>query len=280
MKLPSEQIAPSSSPRRRRPKDREAQDSGRYRLKAISRALDVLDCLAVHGPELSLKELSVRIRMPESSLFRILLTLSDRGYLEQASDGTYRLAPHFEHAYLFRLGEVLKRTARPHLVDLSTRMDETCSVAMLFVDEIRALDAVETFQEIRMVNRPGRILPPNCSSLGKAITAFQPPEMADRILETYGLYRRTPNTLVDRRALLDEFEQVRRLGYAVDREESAMGGVCLGVPVRVGDGVRAALSISGPVFRMSPEKEQEIIAHLKEHARRLEAELSNLTVTG
>ena len=56
---------------------------------------------------------------------------------------------------------------------LTQRFNETVSMAYLYDDRIHVLDSIETFHEIRISNRIGRVLPPHCSAMGKAITAFQ-----------------------------------------------------------------------------------------------------------
>src|SRR5689334_9632578 len=84
--------------RRRRPKripasESPAENGSQYHLKAIGRALDVLECFTDDRPQLTLKEIGRLIGSPESSLFRILLTLTSREYLTQNADGSYQLAP-------------------------------------------------------------------------------------------------------------------------------------------------------------------------------------------
>jgi len=270
--------------RRRRPKHSvsalgHTRESGeQYHLKAITRALDVLECFSDERTNLGLKEISELMDLPESSLFRILLTLEDRGYLTQNGDGSYCLPPKLLFGKLHDRAERARIVVRPVLQQLASRFDETASLAYLFGDRIQALDAVETFHEIRMTNKPGRVLPPHCSSLGKVITAFQEPARIDRILETYGLYRRTEKTVVDRQALLAEFEAIRKRGYAVDREETVNGGVCIGAAITAeGTPVSLALSLSTPLVRMTPAREQEIIGAVLESARLAALELKRST---
>jgi DNA-binding IclR family transcriptional regulator len=265
--------------RRRRPKGEPAQRTsavpgGQYQLKAISRALEVLDGFDDGQTSLSLKEIAARRRVPESSLFRILLTLKGQGYLLQNEDGSYRLADKLLYGRVHERAERVKRVLRPHLQSLVRQFDETASLAYFFGDQVRVLDALETFQEIRMINRPGRVLPPNSSSLGKAITAFQEPALVERMLEVYGLIRRTEKTIVDRRALFEEYAVIRQRGYAFDRQETVLGGLCIGAPIMVKDRrVAAAISVSTPLVRMTAEREAEIIEAVVETARRASREL-------
>src|ERR1700730_17057293 len=169
--------------RRRRPKDK--IDGEGAAVRAIARALDVLDCFTDEAPELSLKDIGEAVQLPESSLFRILLTLESKGYLIQNPDGTYRLPPKLLWGKVYDRAERLRSIIRPYLQALVRRFDETASLAYLYGDRIQALDTVETFHEVRITNKPGRVLPPHCSSLGKAIAAFQEPAAIDRVLEAY-----------------------------------------------------------------------------------------------
>jgi DNA-binding IclR family transcriptional regulator len=260
--------------RRRRPKRVAivpAEPSGtgsQYHQRAVGRALDVLESFDDDRPVRTLKEIAEDLGMPESSLFRILLTLEGRGYLIQSSDGAYSLAPKVLLGRLHERAERVRQILRPHLQKLAGRFDETSSCAYLFENRIQALDSVETFNAIRMTNKPGRVLPPHASSLGKVITAFQKSGSIDRILESYGLVPRTPHTICDRQALLAEFDRIHQQGYAMDREESVTGGICIGAAITLdGSSVTSALSVSTPVVRMTSERELEITRAVLDAAR-------------
>ncbi|MDE3103741.1 MAG: IclR family transcriptional regulator [Acidobacteriota bacterium] len=266
----------ASKPRKRRPKQYDPAEKGtdQYFLRAIARALDVLDCFSDASSALTLKEISYRTEMPESTLFRILLTLEAKGCLTQRDDGAYQLTPKILLGKLREQADHFRRKARPYLLSLAQRFDETASLAFLFESRIHVMDSIESFQEIRHANRIGRVLPPHCSSLGKAITAYQPEEQMNEILEVYGLFRRTEKTITDRRLLHEEFERIREQGYAVDRGEAVTGGVCIGVPVATPEGhVVGAVSLSTPDGRMTPEREQQIIAAVRQTAQAIAAAL-------
>jgi DNA-binding IclR family transcriptional regulator len=243
-----------------------------YFSKAIGRALDVLECFEDEKDQFGLKEIATRAGMPESSLFRILVTLEARGYLQQDSQGCYRLTPRVLFGKLRERADRLKELAHPVLRGLASRYDETASLAFLFENRIHVLDSVEALHEVRVINKPGRVLPPHCSSLGKAITAFQEQSLVDDILEVYGLYRRTAKSMIDRGVLLTEFERIRVKGYAVDREEAVEGGVCVGAPIRSKSGsVSSAVSLSSPIARVTQEREKDIIRGVCAAAREIAA---------
>jgi DNA-binding IclR family transcriptional regulator len=274
------------SARRRRPKkgmgtDKANPASGQYYSRTIGRALDVLECFSDEDSVLSLNEITHLVHLPGPSLFRILLTLESRSYLVRNPDGSYRLARKVLLGKLAERSQQLVEIIHPELQKLSSRFNETASLAYLFDDHIQVLDTVETFHEIRVTNRPGRVLPPHCSALGKTITAFQLLPLAERILEVYGLNRHTPKTLIDRPTLQAEFERIRAQGYALDNEESVVGGICVSAPIRVRKcRVIAAISVSTPVVRMTPKRMQGIIGAVKESAQLISETLDETSFSG
>jgi len=261
---------PAEKVRRRRAKSSKDQiirteisSAPEYYSKAIGRALDILEYFSDAETTLSLTEIGRLSRIPEASLFRILLTLEHHSYLQQNPDGSYRMAPKVLFGTLYEQAQKLRETVHPLLVDLNQRFDETVSLAYLFGDRIQVMDVLETFKEVRATNRLGKILPPHCSSMAKAITAFQPPERLNRIIQTYGLVRFTENTIVDRLALTSEYEQIREQGWSKESEESSIGISCFGAPVfNDKQHAVAAISVMCPLIRITPDREKQIINEL------------------
>jgi DNA-binding IclR family transcriptional regulator len=251
-----------------------------YYLRTIGRALEVLDCFDGQVP-LSLKEIGTRVDLPETTLFRVLLTLEKHKYLQQHRDGAYQLAPKLIFGWLVQAADQVRTIARPELERLSSTFDETVSLSYLYDDRIHVLDCIETFHEIRMTNKIGRVLPPHCSAMGKVITAFQERALADRILEVYGLFARTEYTLIDRHKLFKDFDEIRRTGIAADREESIRGGICFAAALRSeARPVVAAISISTPTTRMTSELEQNIKAAILVAAERIANQLKEVGTAG
>lgn len=236
----------------------DASSNDQYLLRSIGRAVDVLDTFDGKRP-LSLKDLSAKTKLPEATVFRVLLTLEHRGYLIQQMDGAYQLAPKLQVGWQMEQANILRAASRPELERLTNKFNETASLAYLFDDRIHVLDCLETFHEIRLSNKIGRVLPPHCSAMGKAITAFQDRALIDRILEVYGLFARTEHTIVDRQDLFEEYKTIRKTGVGYDREESIVGGLCIGAAIQLpGLQVLAAISLSTPMVRMTIAREQEI----------------------
>ena len=122
-----------------------------------------------------------------------------------------------------------------------------------------------------------RILPPYASSLGKAIAAFQTADRLEVLLRVYGIYPFTRNTITEPVRIRDEFARVRERGYACEREETVEGGCCFAAPVRLPDEpVRAAISVSLPVSRVTSHLEATLPKRLLASAARISTELRSL----
>jgi IclR family acetate operon transcriptional repressor len=154
--------------------------------------------------------------------------------------------------------------------EIQSHCGETVSLAYLFDDHIRVVDALESPKHIRMSNFVGRILQPYASSLAKAITAFQDEALTQTLLDVYGIYRATKNTLVDQLAIQNEFAAVRARGFAEDKEETVEGGYCIGAPIHNPERkVIAALSVSSPKFRVTAEFMEKFPVRLMETADKI-----------
>jgi DNA-binding IclR family transcriptional regulator len=119
-----------------------------------------------------------------------------------------------------------------------------------------------------MITRVGASNPVHCTSVGKAILAFLPPERANEVLRRVRFERLTTRTIGNVDALRTELEKTKRRGYAVDDEELEEGLRCIAVPVL--DAQRlpvAAVSVSGPSFRVTAQKLPTIANHLLQCVR-------------
>ena len=253
--------------------DRRAKDQ--YFSRAVSKALETLEILQAGNGPMALNEVAQRIQLSKTSTFRLLRTLEASGCLTASEWGKYALAPGVHPAVSTQTVARLLRAAIPRIEHLSRQLRETSSVAALFENRIEVIAVVESPQPIRMSNIVGHILPPNASSLGKVITAFQPEERREKLLRSYGLYRFTKQTITDPTDLDQEFARVRQQRFATDLEESVSDGHCFAVPIfgSAGD-VGAAISVSLPKARaLDADFGKAILTALRATAERIAADL-------
>ena len=248
----------------------------KYFSRAVSKALEVLELLQNEANAMPMNEIAKRTRLSKTSVFRLLRTLELTGYVALDGRGQYKLAPGI-HAVAPTQGlSKLIKIATPHLQSVNHELTETASLAALFENRIEVVAVIESTHDLRMSNVIGHILPPNASSLGKVITAFQPPAQRERLLRSFKIYRFTERTITDQKELFREYETIRQQRFAVDREECAHGGICFSVPVfGPSEQVAAAISLSMPKSRLRGlEHEQEIIASLHAAADQLAQQLA------
>jgi IclR family acetate operon transcriptional repressor len=243
-------------------------------LRSVDRAIAVLKAFSEEEPELGVTELSQRLRLPKSTVYRLLTSLQQEGVVDQdPKTEKYRLGIE-----LVRLaGLVLKRidvrqVARPYLRSLAEASEETVSLSMLTSDsKVINIDRIPSPRMVRNVGWIGREMLPHCISSGKALLAYLPQQRLERILAK-GLPHFTEKTITDSIRLQEELKRVRQQGYAVAQEELEVGLSAVAAPIWNHEGeVVAAVSVSGPSFRLSSEK----IPELAELTRRTANEMSH-----
>ena len=222
----------------------------RYVVRSVARALDILDVLQDEPNGVSLVTLSERVALPKSSVFRYLNTLESRGYVQQdSSNGAYRLGIGFVPSHARHL-EVLSDRARPLLKGLRDRFKETVNLAVLDGNRIAYVAILESQRAMRLAARVGDRVPVHSSALGKAICAGMADEDVLEMLRAEGMPRLTAATITTERAFLDEIEDVRRNGHAIDDREHEVDGRCVSVAIP-GSRVPAAISLSAPAARFT-----------------------------
>jgi DNA-binding IclR family transcriptional regulator len=211
---------------------------------------------------------------------RLLQTLLATGYLHQDESGEYLVNGNWVRAGEHDWIEILVNAARPKMEWLNLELAETVSLAALMGDHIRVVETIESPRQIRMSNYRNRIIAPYASSLGKAIAAYQTPEKVHELLQVYGLYGTTGRTLTDPSLIRREMEKTRDRGYSTEYEETVRGGCCMGAPIFVSGGVSAAISVSLPADRLTPELEQRLPGLLCGAAQEISAACSKSKTLG
>jgi IclR family acetate operon transcriptional repressor len=246
-----------------------------YFSRAVAKALQTLEVLQAGDGPMALHEVAQRLQLSKTSTFRLLRTLEVSGCLTASELGKYSLAPGVQTVVSTQTVARLLRVAIPLLQQLSRQLRETTSMAALFDNRMEVIAVVESPQPIRMSNIVGHILPPNASSLGKVIMAFQNEERREKLLRSCGVYRFTERTITDRTGLERELARVREQKFASDLEESVADGNCFAVPIfgPAGD-VRAAISLSLPKARVAGADHRDaILAALRSTADQIAAGL-------
>jgi DNA-binding IclR family transcriptional regulator len=235
-----------------------------YQLHSLDRAVAVLEMLGESDTALSLAEVCQRLRLHKSTAHRSLMVLERSALIERTPENRYRLG-----LKLYELGNRaveqvdLRTRVHPFFRRLAAQVGETVHLSVLQKTSIVYLDKVEPNRRVCVSSKTGTSNPVYCTSMGKAMLAFQPPEVIEEIVSKIRFVRYTSKTLTSREALLKALERVRRRGYAIDDQEIEVGVRCIGAPIF--DEKRraiAAVSVSGPASRITAPTMPEIAEHL------------------
>ncbi|MGD2184862.1 MAG: IclR family transcriptional regulator [Desulfobacterales bacterium] len=232
-------------------------------VQTIERVATIFDVMAQSVQGISLKELSAKVGLPKGTTHRLLASLAYFGYVRQVSESkNYQLG--------FKLVELgnrlldqldLRTQARPFLINLCKRTNETVHLVILDQNEALYVDKVESDEKpggLQMVSRIGSRMPAHCSSVGKVFLAQLSDSELDTLIKEKGLIKRTVNTISDPDKLKQHLKGIRQKGYAVDDEENEKGIRCVGAPIFNRQGqVIAAISISGPTVRITKKVIQQ-----------------------
>jgi DNA-binding IclR family transcriptional regulator len=254
---------------------RDALPQGTYKVQALDRAFAVLDLLGESETPLGLAQVAASLQLHKSTAHRFLMVLERHRMVERTANGKFRLGLR-----LFDFGNRaieqydLRDRAQPHLRRLVAETEETAHLALLEATRVIYIDKIEPTRSVRMITRIGASNPVHCTSVGKAILAFLPPERAADIIRRIRFERMTNRTISTAEALRVELDKTRRRGYAVDDEELEEGLRCIAVPVL--DAQRlpvAAVSVSGPSFRVTAQKLPAIANHLLQCVRGISVDM-------
>ena len=231
-------------------------------VQVLQRAMDVLEVIGTCNAPVSLKNITEKVGLPKSTVYRILSNLESRGYVCCSNEGGYRLGLTFlTLGQKAERGFELKRLARPHMAKLNQLTNESVHLGMLARNKVLYLDSIDSPHTIRLVAQIGGNNLLHCTSLGKALLIAHSDEEIRQILVEVGMERRTHYTLVSPEAFLKEMEVVRRVGFGFDDRESDNECFCIGAPIynHLGQ-VLAAISVSGPISRVSRRTAETIVA--------------------
>ena len=253
-----------------------------YRVQAVDRALDILDCFSFQQREWSLSEMVVQTGLNKTTVKRMLSNLCDRGYLKQdPRNKRYQLGMK-----LLELGGIvfssinLRRAATSHL----DRLREDTGMTVLFAvereDQLIFIDEREGDGLMRLSSCIGLRRNLHYGVLGMVLMAYMPNERITRILQEHPLEEYTPNSLTDLDAFSLRLAQIRADGYVVEKGEALPGFCGIGAPVR--DYNRQVVAAVGIAVPLSPDNhlrgEKKMVQRVRSAAEAISTDLGYLKV--
>ncbi|MGZ4031551.1 MAG: IclR family transcriptional regulator [Tumebacillaceae bacterium] len=240
-----------------------ASDQEKGTVRAVERALDILLCFSGTETELGLSEISKRLGLHKSTVHRLLASLESKGFIRRhTSTEKYRLGwSVLELVSNVYQSDDLSSIVLPVMTRLRDLLGETISLYILSGNERIRIQAVESNQPVRRVANIGKRLPLYVGASGKVLLAFSNVQL-EAILNDPSFPAELNKT-----EFLAALQQTRDQGYAVSIEEREPGAAAVAAPIfSRGGEIVAALSVSGPADRFTPESVERMADAVRKSA--------------
>ncbi|AYD40530.1 IclR family transcriptional regulator [Clostridium fermenticellae] len=245
-------------------------------VKSVIKTLLILDQFS-SPDEKGIIELSENTHLPASTVQRIVNTLELKNYLMQnPKTHKYRLG-----IALYNISKNYSKNlewidgAKIYMEKLVEKHGETVNLAILQGKKIIYLTKVDSPNILRPNFEIGVEYPALCTSLGRSILAFQPPEILNKIIIPSNIEHNTDKTITDTKDIWKELSKIKEDGYAIEDEEFQTGLFCIGVPIIDYKGrSTAAISTTIPKYRVDLKKIPDIVKDMLDAAKNISDELT------
>lgn len=253
-----------------------------YRVQALERALDILECFNFQNKQLSLTDIVKRTGLNKTTVKRLVSNLATRGYLQlDPQSKMYQLGMR-----LFEMGGIvfssfsLRQSAVYPMTHLQNKTGATVLLGVCMDDQLVYMDKREGAGMIRISSDIGWRRPLHYGMLGMILLAGMDPSDVRKILKKAPLRAHTPFSITDPNAFSLRLEQIRDQGYVFEKEEAVEGVFGIAAPIRdYSRQVVAALGIALPLS--SSDRTQnlnQLIKSVIQAAKTISADLGYLKI--
>ena len=207
--------------------------NGGVMVQSVARALEILECFDESTEILGISEIAERMNLSKSTVFGLVNTLLNKGYLEQdVVDKRYKLGIRlFELGHLYSLRLNIITEAMPYCEKLSKKYNATVHIGTRYANEIIYIAKVDRPDSFVIFSQVGKRAPLYCTGVGKGILAFlDEHEIKDYANQTKYI-KYTDHTISNANDLIKELDKIRKIGYSTDNEEIVPGLRCVSAPI-------------------------------------------------
>ena len=245
-------------------------------MTTLAKGLAVLGAFGKERPKMTLSEAAQVAELSRATARRVLRTLNQLGYVEQEGR-SFSLSPRIlELGFAYLSTQSWIDRALPLMRELSERLGESCSAAILQGNDIVYVARVPARRIMSAALSVGSRLPALHTALGRVLFGYLDEAEIWRRLKSQRIEAYTPQTITDLQALFDRIRDDRAQGFSIVDEELERGLRALAVPVldRSGQAV-GAINLSTHSTRTTRNEMRE---HFLFELNRLSAQVSLLTV--
>lgn len=220
---------------------------------SAEKTLAILDLFTLDQRAFNVAEIAEQLEQPQSSVYRHLKLLKDKGYIVETHDGQYKIGYRFlKMAKIVRAENNLISIAKPMMIRLGDISKETIILAVRSRYHAVCLENVPSFQPIKVTSEQGGIMPLHCGASSKVLLAHTDDLFIDGLFEQGLVEKYTEKTITDKNKLKQHLQEIKENGYASSVGEIDDGVLAYGVPIfNMDDQIVGSLSIAGPKERMA-----------------------------
>jgi DNA-binding IclR family transcriptional regulator len=245
-------------------------------VRAIDRAIDLLNVFSVDHPELTIDEIISKTKLPKTTAYRILYTLELRGLIQyNQKKQNYRLGLKLlEYAGTLTTFLDVRHEAEDILIKLQTNTKQTVFMAVIEQETFVYVFLRENPVGFKYSSYIGLRRPKNFGVLGQVIMAYMSENELERLLKKYPLTKMTSKTVTDLVTLRSRFKKITEERVYVDMEETYDGGIAIGAPIFDSEGkLIAALAIAGTAVQLNNERLESAKLMVKEAAAQISSKM-------
>ncbi len=239
-----------------------SRDKDSYNIRSVENALLLLEALAEEGEQCSLSKLSQRLDMTKASLFRLMATFENHGYVERSQrSGEYQLGlAAFEVGQKLLSKMTLLKKSRPVMAQLARQCNETVYLVVQRNQEALFMEMVDNDQKVKVIPLTSQRFSLEACAAGRIFLAFNE--------ENSGLLKSLPE-------LTDEIASCREQRFCIDYNGAGEGSTCMAVPLfKSGEAVVGSLAMVAPSFRTDTTRiDKELLPALKAAGEMISARL-------
>ena len=239
-----------------------------YAIPMLKKGFDMLEIMTHYPEGITMLEITQAMGLSKTTVYRLLGSLQQMGYVSKnETNARYHLTKKLLGLGLKALGEAnLVELSLPVMQALRDEIKESVMLGILMNNRVVLLEQVIGSHNFTFLLRSGNSFNLHSSAPGKIFLAYTKNKiLQEQLLDSIDFQVYNERTIASKEAMLQEIEEVRSLGYALDQEEEMAGVHCVATPIFNQYGMLiAALWTSGPSGRLRKEDFPEVARKLQE----------------
>jgi DNA-binding IclR family transcriptional regulator len=257
--------------------------SSKYQVPNVDRALTMIELLKDHPKGMTVTEMTTKLGLSQSSIYRISMTFLDRGFfVRDEKTKKFRMSNKLFSVSTTSTCDVnVAETAAPYLRQLRNETKETTLLGVLLSEKGCGISIMEFpgLHPFRFVHDIGEPIILHVGAPGKALLAYLPEDEQGEIISRLKLKKYTQHTITEKKVLKSELTAIRERGYASGLGEWMEEMHCISAPVLdTRNYPIAVIWITGPATRMTIDSVPSLGKKVIRYAAKISDLIQNETV--